>query len=73
MCAKEAVAMAGKCCGYFGDGQAGGVGGEHGLGREIRHDAGEEAGFDFEILSDGFDDPVAVARAWAGRFRRCRG
>ena len=42
------------------DGQAGGVGGEERVRSEMREDAGEQRGFDFEILGDGFNDPVAA-------------
>ena len=42
------------------DGQAGGVGGEDGLGREMGQDAGQKRRFDVEIFGDGFDDPIAL-------------
>ena len=42
------------------DGQAGGVGGEQHVRGEMRQDAGEQRGFDFEVFGDGFDDPVAI-------------
>ena len=70
--AEEAAANGGNRGGDAGDGQAGSVGGEEGVRSEMRKHAGEERGFDFEIFGDGFDDPIAARRFWAGRRRRCR-
>ena len=42
------------------DGQAGGVGGEQRLRAEMRKNASQQRGFDFEIFGDGFNDPIAL-------------
>ena len=58
--AEEAVSgLDGQCRGDVRYGQAGGVGGEERVRGEMREDAGEQRGFDFEIFGDSFNDPVA--------------
>ncbi len=72
MRAEEAVAVAGEGLRDAADGQAGGVGRQQRLGRQVRQDARQQRGFDFEILGDGFDDPVAVGQLRRDRRRSCR-
>ena len=60
MRAEEALAKRGNRRGDARDGQAGGVGGEERVRREVRQDAREQRSFDFEIFGDGFDDPIAL-------------
>ena len=58
--AEEPAAHIGNRGGDARDGQAGGVAGEDGARRKVRHNALEQGGLDLEIFGDGFDDPIAL-------------
>ena len=61
MGAQEVVAeVFGETVGDFVQGDAAGVGGDDGVRLAECFHLAPEAAFDFEILGDGFDDPVAI-------------
>jgi hypothetical protein len=59
---EETVAVRGKAGGDLADRQAGGIGGEHGMRGQVRHNAVEQGSFDGQIFCHCFDDPVAVGQ-----------
>ena len=60
--AEEAVAVTGEAGGDLRNGQAGGIGGEHGVGRKVGCHARQQGRLDVQILRHGFDHPVALGQ-----------
>ena len=58
MRAEEAVAMAGEARGDLADRQAGGVGGEQGMGRKMRHDASQQV-----VLMSRFSATASITQS----------
>jgi hypothetical protein len=57
---KESLAKAGNGSSDARDGQARSVGRQNGVSAEVRQNACEQRGLDFEILGDGFDHPITL-------------
>ena len=55
---EETLPVREQACGNLRNRQAGGVGGEHGLGRKMRRHAGQQGCLDGQIFGHRFDHPV---------------
>ena len=62
VCPEEALPVRGQPRGDLAHRQSGGIGGEHGMGREMRHNAGQQFRLDSQVLGHSLDHPVACSQ-----------